>query len=276
MKTLARLLVLVCCAAAISGFATAQTSASPNLSGRWSGSFDVVQADGSVQPDNSLFLLKQDGKTLTGTAGQSETHQSPISSGEVAGNHAHFDVVVNPQMSVHVDLVIDGDHLRGAATGMPVGPGAKVVVDARRWPEGAPAPAITHASGSLFATVSALDTKFFDAYNHCDIPTLSAMVEDGLEFYHDHTGLTVGKQPFLDAIKNNICGQTQRTLVPASLEVYPLKDFGAVEIGVHRFQHPGHPEIGEGEGKFVTLWHYKDGSWKISRAISYDHESVKQ
>ncbi len=102
------------------------------------------------------------------------------------------------------------------------------------------------------------------------------MVEDNLEFYHDKTGLTVGKQPFLDAIRNNICGKTQRTLVPGSLEIYPLKDYGAVEIGVHRFSHPGHPEFDAGEAKFITLWHYKDGTWKISRAISYDHESMKQ
>jgi hypothetical protein len=271
MKALAHLLIFGISLTAL--VATAQT---PDLSGRWSGSFDVVQPDGSVQPDNSLFLLKQDGKTLTGTAGQSETHQSPIANGEVDASRAHFDLVVNPKMTVHFDLTIDGDHLHGTATGMPVPPGARVVVDAGRWPENAPAPTVTHASDTLFATVAALDTKLFDAYNHCDIPTLSAMVEDGLEFYHDHTGLTVGKQPFLDAIKNNICGQTQRTLVPGSLQVYPLKDYGAVEIGVHRFQHPGHPELSTGEAKFVTLWHYKDGSWKISRTISFDHENVKQ
>jgi hypothetical protein len=139
----------------------------------------------------------------------------------------------------------------------------------------APSPP-TNASDSLFATVAALDTKLFDAYNHCDLATLNSMVEDGLEFYHDKTGLMVGKQPFLDAVKSNICGKVQRTLVPGSLEVYPLKDYGAVEIGVHRFHHPGHREDGVGEAKFITLWHYKDGTWKISRAISFDHESVKQ
>jgi hypothetical protein len=276
MKALIFLLILSGFTVAMTGVARSQTTASPDLSGRWSGSFDIVQPDGSVQPDNSVFLLKQNGKTLTGTAGQSEAHQSPIANGEVAGSHAQFDVVVNPQMTVHVDLAIDGDHLHGAATGMPVPPGAKVVVDAERWPEGKAAPAATHASDTLFTTVAALDTKLFDAYNHCDLPTLNAMVEDGLEFYHDKTGLTVGKQPFLDAIKNNICGKTQRTLVPGSLEVYPLKDYGAVEIGVHRFRQPGRPEEGVGEAKFVTLWHYKDGTWKISRAISFDHESVKQ
>lgn len=275
MKTLARWIVFCVCAAAMLSIAGAQT-APTDFSGRWSGSFDVVQPSGSVQPDTSIFMLKQDGKALTGTAGQSEARQSPIANGEIVGNHAHFDLIVNPQMTVHFDLAIDGDHLRGAATGMPAPPGSKVVVDARRWPQGAPAPTIAHTSDNLFATVAALDTKFFDAYNHCDLATLSAMVSDGLEFYHDQTGLTVGKQPFLDAIKSNICGHTQRTLVQGSLQVYPLKGYGAVEIGVHRFHHPTEPGLGVGEGKFITLWEYKDGTWKISRAISYDHENVKQ
>src|ERR1700682_2786998 len=65
----------------------------------------------------------------------------------------------------------------------------------------------------LFMTIQSLDTKLFDAYNHCDLITLGAMVSDDLEFYHDQTGLSVGKGPFLAAIKQNICGKVQRTLV---------------------------------------------------------------
>src|ERR1700681_367727 len=59
----------------------------------------------------------------------------------------------------------------------------------------------------LFKTIQSLDTKLFDAYNHCDLTTLGAMVSDDLEFYHDQTGLSVGKEPFLAAIKQNICGK---------------------------------------------------------------------
>jgi ketosteroid isomerase-like protein len=128
----------------------------------------------------------------------------------------------------------------------------------------------------LFQTVKALDTKLFDAYNQCDLATLGDMVTDDLEFYHDQTGLSVGKDLFLAAIKQNICGKVKRTLVEGSLEVYPLKGYGAVEIGVHRFRHPGHPEDGVGEAKFVTLWQNKDGKWKITRAISFDHAPVKK
>lgn len=129
-------------------------------------------------------------------------------------------------------------------------------------------------SGTLFQTVESLDSRLFDAYNRCDLKTLGAMVSDDLEFYHDQTGLSVGKDPFIAAIKQNICGKVQRTLVPGSMEVYPLKGYGAVEIGVHRFQHPGHPEDGVGEAKFITLWQNKDSAWKVTRAISYDHESA--
>src|SRR5260370_1509646 len=113
----------------------------------------------------------------------------------------------------------------------------------------------------LFMTIQSLDTKLFDAYNHCDLTTLGAMVSDDLEFYHDQTGLSVGKGPFLAAIKQNICGKVQRTLLQDTLEVYPLKGYGAVQIGIHRFHHPGHPEDGVGDAKFVTLCQNHDIPW---------------
>jgi hypothetical protein len=145
-----------------------------------------------------------------------------------------------------------------------------------------PAASVAQAAGAkdaaapdaLFQTVSALDTKLFDAYNSCDLKTLGEMVSDDLEFYHDKTGLSVGKQVFLDAIKNNICGKVYRTLVAGTLEVYPLKGYGAVEIGVHRFTHPGIDDD-LGEAKFITIWQNKDGVWKVTRVISYDHKGVR-
>ena len=126
----------------------------------------------------------------------------------------------------------------------------------------------------LTKAITTLDKELFDAYNNCDLAKLGTLVVDDLEFYHDKTGLGVGKQVFLDAIKNNICGKVTRQLVAGSLEVYPLHGYGAVEIGTHRFYHPG-MEGPAGEAKFVTLWQYKDGAWKVSRVISYDHGAVK-
>ena len=128
-------------------------------------------------------------------------------------------------------------------------------------------------SDSLFQTVQSLDTKLFDAYNRCDLATISSLIAEDLEFYHDQTGLAVGRQALVDGIKNNICGKVTRELVPGTLEVYPIAHYGAVEIGIHRFHHPGH-EDEVGEAKFVTLWQNKDGVWKVTRALSFDHHPL--
>ncbi len=84
------------------------------------------------------------------------------------------------------------------------------------------------------------------------------------------------RKSLVEGIKNNICGKVTRELVPGSLEVYPIAHYGAVEIGVHRFLHPGTQDHGVvGEAKFIHLWQYKDGAWKVSRVISFDHELAK-
>lgn len=135
----------------------------------------------------------------------------------------------------------------------------------------APAPT---AQDALYQTVAALDTKLFDAVNQCDIKTVDSMWADDAEFYHDKTGLMVGRQNIVDAIKNNLCGKVTRQLVQGTLEVYPLNGYGAVEIGVHRFYHPN-DSANVGEAKFIHVWQNKDGVWKITRVISYDHGAAK-
>ena len=125
----------------------------------------------------------------------------------------------------------------------------------------------------LFQTVSALDTQLFDAYNHCDLEKFRSLLADDLEFYHDLTGLMVGGANVTNAIKENICGKVTRELVPGALEVYPIKDYGAVEIGIHRFHHPGKDDD-VGEAKFIQLWQNKNGVWKLTRVLSIDHHAA--
>ncbi len=136
-------------------------------------------------------------------------------------------------------------------------------------------PAVHAQAQSLSQTIASLDTELFDAYNHCDLEKLGTLVTDDLEFYHDQTGLSVGRAIFIESIKTNICGKLQRKLISGTLEVYPLKGYGAVEIGVHRFYHPGRDRSEPvGEAKFVMLWQNKDGAWRLTRVISYDHAAV--
>lgn len=149
-----------------------------------------------------------------------------------------------------------------------------VVISAAR--AGAQPPQSKEEHDALFRTISALDTELFDAYNKCDLDKMGTFFTEDLEFYHDQTGLSRGRQAMLDSTKKYICGKVRRELVEGTLEVYPLKGYGAVEIGVHRFcDSRTNTTCGEKSGvaKFVMLWQNTDGAWKITRVISFDHVS---
>src|SRR5205823_11844548 len=120
------------------------------------------------------------------------------------------------------------------------------------------------AADPLFQTIQSLDAQLFDAYNHCDLEKFGSLLADDLDFYHDVGGFSRSRQATVEAVKNNICGKVTRELVPGTLEVYPIPNYGAVEIGVHRFHHPGHEDTeGVGEAKFILLWQNNNGSWKV-------------
>ncbi len=128
---------------------------------------------------------------------------------------------------------------------------------------------------ALDKAVAVLDTALFDAYNHCDLEKFSSFFVDDVEFYHDQGGVTLGKQALTESIRKNICGRVTRELVSGSLQVHYMKGYGAVEMGVHRFHHPGHDDTESvGEGKFIHLWQCKDGKWRVTRVISYDHHTA--
>lgn len=132
------------------------------------------------------------------------------------------------------------------------------------------------ASVELFNTISGMDAGLFDAYNRCDLEKFRSYLADDLEFYHDQGGLAVGAEATVDGVRNNICGKVRRELVPGTLEVYPIHNFGAVEIGVHRFYHPGSQPDHPGEAKFIHIWRLRDGVWKVTRVISVDHHGLPE
>lgn len=124
-------------------------------------------------------------------------------------------------------------------------------------------------SAELTATVKRLDAELFDAYNRCDLDKFGSFFPEHLEFYHDQTGGgPMTREQLVAAIRQNICGKVHRELV--SIEVFPMNNYGAVEMGVHRFSHPG-IDTDQGDAKFVQLWKYEGGRWWMTVVISYDH-----
>jgi uncharacterized protein (TIGR02246 family) len=141
--------------------------------------------------------------------------------------------------------------------------------------EGVPAFEEIKSQEELEKAVAALDAALFDSYNRCDLAKFASFFVEDVEFYHDQGGVTLGRAALAESVKKNICGKVTRELVPGSLQVYHMKGYGAVEIGVHRFHHPGHEDSeAVGEAKFIHLWQYKDGAWRITRVISFDHHQA--
>ncbi len=251
----------------VAGLAHAQG----DVAGRWVGSLDTVHTDGSVDRGETVLELRESGGQIAGEAGETAARLSAVRDGRVVGDEVVLPVPVREGTTAEFRLRREGGHLRGTVMGLPGEEGSRMVVDVVRAHAGwRPTEPVAHAPDRLAATVAGLDRELFAAYNSCDLKKLGELVAEDLEFYHDKTGLAVGRGVFLHAIEQNICGKTQRELV-GELEVGRLATYGALETGRHRFTHPAHPEMDEGEAKFLMLWRLKDGRWQLTRVVSYDH-----
>lgn len=127
-------------------------------------------------------------------------------------------------------------------------------------------------SGELFETIARMDSAIFGAFNAHDVDRLMCLFTDDLEFYHDTGGLTDNRQS-AESFKKMFAGtpDIHRDLVKGSLEVYPIKDYGAIEVGEHRFCHKENGKDDCGTFKFAMIWRKSSELWKISRVISYGH-----
>lgn len=124
-------------------------------------------------------------------------------------------------------------------------------------------------SKELYDSIAALDSIFFNAYNNCNLKILDSLISEDLEFYHDKGGLSTSKKDIMKALENNICGKVTRELLKGSIEVYEIKDYGAVEMGFHGFHNNQEKESGPTHfSKFVHTWHRVNNQWKLTRVIS--------
>ena len=123
-------------------------------------------------------------------------------------------------------------------------------------------------SQELYNTIVHMDSVYFNAYNSCDMDKQAAIYADSIEFYHDGSGLQTSKKMLLAAIKENICGKVTRVLVKGSIEVYQIPNFGAVEIGLHRFINHAENNSMSRPDKYIVIWRHNNDQWQITRVIS--------
>jgi hypothetical protein len=128
----------------------------------------------------------------------------------------------------------------------------------------------------LFQQISRLDAETFDAFNHCSDPAQlqkhASYFDADVEFYHDTGGVTWTRDAMLANTAKYVCGNFTRELVPGTLRVYPIKDFGAIAQGVHRFCQATSGQC-EGMADFAIVWRNRGDKWEITRVLSYGHRA---
>lgn len=141
----------------------------------------------------------------------------------------------------------------------------------------------TAAERQIFEELAEKDKVLFDAvFKTCDLTTLAELVTEDFEFYHDRAGNNAksGKE-FVKSIgegcekrKSGADVRLRREVVENSLQIYPLNNYGAIQMGVHRFYilgEGGRENLAE-VAKFTHLWKKENGVWKLARVLSYDHK----
>lgn len=136
------------------------------------------------------------------------------------------------------------------------------------------------APEQLKKQIERMDEALFSAFNTCDVAAFTNYLTPDVEFYHDEGGRMLSADSQAEGLKTRCAEQSnngvlRRELVQASLEVHPIKNYGAVEIGTHNFYRtlPGKPEKLTTVAKFMHIWQQDGKQWRVSRIISYAHSA---
>lgn len=126
--------------------------------------------------------------------------------------------------------------------------------------------------GELHDTLARMDQHVFEtAFVECDPAEFRKLFTADAEFYHDVAGATFGEDVWTLKGCPADDGVT-RILVPESLKVFPMRGYGAIQVGEHWFVEEG--AANSTLAKFIHLWRFEKNEWRIARVLSFDHQSL--
>ncbi|GAC1423002.1 MAG: hypothetical protein NVS9B7_21190 [Flavisolibacter sp.] len=115
-------------------------------------------------------------------------------------------------------------------------------------------------SGLLYHEIAHLDVLQFAAFNSKNIDQLKLFFDSTLELYQDNVGFRNYRETvkaFTNLFKMKYV--LTRKLVLGSMEVYPIKGFGAIQTGRHTFSHIENGQLQKATFKFMQIWQKKEG-----------------
>jgi hypothetical protein len=87
------------------------------LTGKWSGSFDITNSNGETKADTAYMSLKENGGEVTGTAGPNAEKQWTIQKGKLEGQKLTFEVRMEDGGLLVFNLTFDGASIQGDVKG---------------------------------------------------------------------------------------------------------------------------------------------------------------
>jgi hypothetical protein len=130
------------------------------------------------------------------------------------------------------------------------------------------------AAGSPLARqVATLDSTLFAAYNTCRMGDLRARVAARVEVIFDQGRVTTTRDQAVDHARSNICRKVLRELVPGTMQVFPIANYGAIATGEHRFCKLDSGRC-DGIANFLIIWRNGPYGWQATRVVSYGQRAV--
>ena len=122
MKIFACVCILLCAVITLSA---------ADITGKWSGSLTMTNAQGETNEGAAFVIFKQNGAEITGSAGGDENQQFPITKGKIEGNRITFEVQSDGPL-YKVDVMLAGEHIKGEVIVVQEGQSTKAKVDMTR------------------------------------------------------------------------------------------------------------------------------------------------
>jgi hypothetical protein len=101
-----------------------------DVTGKWSGSFNMTGPDGDKE-GTAVLILKQSGTEITGTVGPSEDEQFTIQKGKIDGDKITLEADHNGH-AMKIDLVLADNRITGEAHMEADGQTLKAKIDVSR------------------------------------------------------------------------------------------------------------------------------------------------
>lgn len=131
-----------------------------------------------------------------------------------------------------------------------------------------------HDAPPLSAEIARMDSLAFDvAFNECDLDVFLDVLDDDFEFYDDRSGLNTSLDAEVRSFRDRCSKEQTVTRKLLDDRVYPLGDYGAVQVGEHEFSVGGVPVE---RSRFTHVWRRSETGWTIARILSYDHRPIEE